>query len=69
MSSERKGKMVYVYEINGFFLKDYKSIKHASTCLKIHHNTITNVIKTQKLFKQKYYFSYSPDFKINIDPE
>lgn len=69
MSSERKGKTVYVFEINGFFLKDYKSIKHASTCLKIHHNTITNVIKSQELYKEKYYFSYSREFKINIDSE
>ncbi len=69
MSSERKGKTVYVFEINGFFLREYKSRKHVSECLKIHLNTITKAIKSQELYKEKYYFSYSREFKINIDSE
>lgn len=54
-------KKILCYDLQGCFLKEYKSLAEASEELKIHHSTISDSIKGRRSQAKGYIFRYKTD--------
>lgn len=62
--SEKMGRMVYQYDLNGNFIKDYKSVRTAATKLNLSHSNISRSCNGISKHSGGFIFRYEKDNNI-----
>lgn len=64
-SVAKGGGAIYVYDDLGTFVESFSSARKAACNFDVSPSTISKYVKNNKLFKNKWYLSYSNNFLIN----